>query len=89
MNLQDTLYNWLSIKKVYEERQDDMAAKDTFEFFEEILRDDHHLENISIDKKPPMYIVSYTIEGEEQSKQFPIELIDALYESIESEPKYN
>lgn len=89
MNLQDTLYNWLSIKRVADERQEDLAAKDTLDFFEEMLTDDHHVKDISIETKPPMYIVHYTVDGEKQKKQFPIELIDALYESIESEPKYN
>ncbi|WP_261133845.1 hypothetical protein [Bacillus sp. Marseille-Q3570] len=89
MNLQDALYNWLTIKKVSDERKDDQAAKDTLDFFEEILRDDHAVNDIQIEQEPPFYIIHYKIEGKNYKKQFPIELIDALYESIESEPKYN
>ncbi|MGM7701020.1 hypothetical protein ACSVDE_04790 [Pseudalkalibacillus sp. Hm43] len=89
MNLQDTLYNWLSIKRVADERQDDQAAKDTLDFFEEMLTEDHLVEDLRVETKPPMYIIHYSIEGTSHQKQFPIELIDALYDSIESEPKYN
>ncbi|MCF6136958.1 hypothetical protein [Pseudalkalibacillus berkeleyi] len=89
MNLQDTLYNWLSIRKVSQERADDKAAIETFEFFDLMLREDHHVSDIDIVIDPPMYIVHYTIEGEKQKTQFPIELIDSLFESIHAEPKYN
>ncbi|WP_408010840.1 hypothetical protein ACJROX_11175 [Pseudalkalibacillus sp. A8] len=89
MNLQDALYNWLTIKKVSDEREEDQAAKDTLDFFAEILRDDHQVADLKTVKKPPFYYIHYNIDGKEYKKQFPIELIDALYESIESEPKYN
>ncbi|MCF6410416.1 hypothetical protein [Pseudalkalibacillus salsuginis] len=89
MNLQDALYNWLTIKKVSDERKDDQAAKDTLDFFEEMLRDDHQVADLQIEKKPPFYHIHFKIDGKDYKKQFPIELIDALYEAIESEPKYN
>jgi hypothetical protein len=89
MNLQDTIYNWLSIKQVSDARPSDHAAKDTYDFFDEILKDDHGIEQIEIEKDEVMYVVNYVKSGEENSFKFPIELIDALLLSIESEPKYN
>lgn len=89
MNLQDAVYNWLTIKVVYEARPDDQAALDTYEFFTTILTDDHKLEQIAVEVVDPMYIVRYVKDGNAEQKQFPIELIEALLVQIESEPKYN
>ncbi len=89
MNLQDALYNWLSIKVVHEARRDDQAALDTYEFFTTILTEDHKLEEIEVEVDDPMYIVNYVKDGNKEQKQFPIELIEALLVQIESEPKYN
>ncbi|HET7657398.1 MAG TPA: hypothetical protein VFK37_03835 [Bacillales bacterium] len=89
MQLQDALYNWLSIKKVAEARPDDRAAEETCDFFQEILEEDHHLENLNVSLQEDRYIVHYRIDGQDESKQFPKALVDALLNSIESEPKYD
>lgn len=89
MQLQDALYNWLSIKIVAEARPKDEAAQDTCEFFEEILTEDHGVERKTVTQQEHMYTVHYWIKGSEESKQFPIQLIDALLRSIETEPRYN
>lgn len=89
MQLQDALYNWLSIKMVTQARPEDHAARDTYDFFDEILREDHRIEHVDIDRGDTMYHVHYRIDGETHAKQFPIELIDALLHSIEAEPRYN
>ncbi|HEX7066219.1 MAG TPA: hypothetical protein VF199_14220 [Bacillales bacterium] len=89
MQLQDALYNWLSIKKVAEKRPDDRAAQDTYAFFEEILEEDHHVSESKVRRENEMYVIHYWIDGEEHTKQFPVELIDALLHSIEAEPRYN
>ncbi|WP_209125828.1 hypothetical protein [Alkalihalobacillus sp. BA299] len=89
MNLQDAIYNWLSIKVVREARPDDQAAIDTYDFFTTILTEDHQLEQIDVEVVAPMYIVHYVKEGQKEQKQFPIELIEALLEQIQSEPKFN
>ncbi|MCK6256867.1 hypothetical protein LCY76_09695 [Fictibacillus sp. KIGAM418] len=89
MTLQDALYNWLSIKKVAEERTDDQAAADTLLFFDEILRDDHGLEHIAVRISNGCYEVDYRIGDSQHHKKFPCDYIDALWESIEAEPKYN
>lgn len=89
MNLQDAMYNWLSIKVVAEERECDSAAHDTRAFFEEILTEDHGITNIDIEVEEPYYIVHYYKGMDKEKMKFPIELIDALLTSIQNEPKYN
>jgi hypothetical protein len=89
MNLQDAIYNWLSIKQVADARPDDEAAKDTYGFFNEILHEDHAIEKKEILKDNVWYIVHVWVSGEKRKFQYPVEMIDALLRSIESEPKYN
>ncbi|MBY6036241.1 hypothetical protein KUV80_06235 [Fictibacillus nanhaiensis] len=89
MKLVDALSNWLSIKKVYEERPHDLAAKDTFEFFSEILKDDHHVEKISVTIQGPFYMVAFEVDGNEESERFFVDMVDALYEGIQNEPRFN
>lgn len=89
MNLQDAMYNWLSIKVVADKRKTDQAAQDTSSFFEEILTEDHGLTDIEIELTPDYYVVKYQKNDQLESKKFPIELIDALLLSIQNEPKYN
>ncbi|WP_377889431.1 hypothetical protein [Alkalihalobacillus sp. R86527] len=89
MNLQDAMYNWLSIKKVADERESDDAAQDTRAFFEEILIEDHGVSEIDIEVENPYYIVHYMKGNDSKNMKFPIELIDALLTSIQNEPKYN
>ncbi|WP_347550532.1 hypothetical protein ABFG93_03020 [Pseudalkalibacillus hwajinpoensis] len=89
MNLQDAMYNWLSIKVVADKRPDDQAAQDTRTFFEEILTEDHHISLLEVKSNHDYYIVHYHKDELKEIKKFPIELIDALLTSIQSEPKYN
>ncbi|MBU8906732.1 hypothetical protein [Desertibacillus haloalkaliphilus] len=89
MNIQDAIYNWLSIKVVADARPDDDAARDTYEFFDEMLTNDLEIEKVEITQDDVLYYVHYWIAGEEHKKQYPIELIDALLDSINAEPKYN
>jgi hypothetical protein len=86
-SLQDTLYNWLTIKVVAEARPDDKSAQDTMKLFESILTDDHKLTEISVTKDDPMYYVSYIKDGVAQKIRFPIELIDVMLEQIKNEPE--
>ncbi|WP_223700375.1 hypothetical protein [Sutcliffiella deserti] len=86
-SLQDTLYNWLTIKVVAEARPDDKSAQDTMHLFESILKDDHHIKDIIVTKGNPMYTVSYAKDGEVHKTRFPVELIDVMIEQIKSEPE--
>ncbi|MFD1357393.1 hypothetical protein ACFQ4X_05720 [Fictibacillus halophilus] len=89
MKLVDALSNWLSIKKVHEERPDDLAAEDTFEFFSEILREDHQVKIQSVSIQGPFYIVLFEAGGVEQTERFFVDAVDALYEGIQNEPRFN
>lgn len=89
MTLDDAIFNWLQIRYVAEQRPEDGAAKETFQFFTEMLEEDFKLENIEVKTDDGMYVASYVHEGKQQEKQHPIEFVHQLYIDIESEPKYN
>jgi hypothetical protein len=85
-SVQDTLYNWLTIKVVCDDRPDDTAARDTLNLFEEMLVD-LNLSNIEVTTDAVMYYVSYQ-QGEETKKtRFPRELIEVMLQQINQEPE--
>ncbi len=86
-SLQDALYNWLTIKIVADARPDDNAARETYEMFDQILKLEHGVSNISITKDELMYYVTYTCNDEVKKTRFPIELIDVIYNQIAQEPE--
>jgi hypothetical protein len=84
--VQDTLYNWLTIKVVCDARPDDTAARDTLNLYEEMLAD-LNLSNIEVTTDVVMYYVSYQ-QGEETKKtRFPRELIEVMLNQINQEPE--
>ncbi|EWG11797.1 hypothetical protein [Cytobacillus firmus] len=86
-SLQDSLYNWLTIKIVCEDRPDDTAAADTERMFLEILSEEHYITDIQVEKDDVMYYVHYT-KGEDRNKsRFPRELIEVMLKQIQSEPE--
>ena len=85
-SVQDTLYNWLTIKVVCDARPDDTAARDTLNLYEEMLAD-LNLSNIEVTTDVVMYYVSYQ-QGEETKKtRFPRELIEVMLQQINQEPE--
>lgn len=86
-SLQDALYNWLTIKVVYDARPDDTAAKDTLDLFDDILATHHHVSNIEITKDEVMYHVSYQQDGEMKKTRFPRELIEVMLDQINLSPE--
>lgn len=86
-SLQDDLYNWLTIKVVADARPEDTAANETEEFFFSMLKEDHHVEEVSVDKEEGMYYVTYKVAGETKKTRFPVELIDIMHNQIESNPE--
>jgi len=86
-SLQDALYNWLTIKVVVDARPDDTAALDTYKLFDEILVEEHKVQDIIIEKDELMYHLTYTVHGEQKKARFPIELIDIMYQQIEMDPE--
>ena len=90
MTLQDALFNWLQIKTVFDARPDDHAAKETCDFFEQILREDHHITSFEITRSDEtMVCVQYEIENKKKLQMFQKEMVGKLLEDINSNPKYN
>mgnify|MGYP001433920201 CR=1 FL=1 len=91
MRRDDAIFNWLQIEIVREARPNDRSARDTVQFFEEMLREDHQVSSISKKLVKGVYHVEYQLEGEHEVKtiQFPQELAEKLLQDIMSEPKYN
>ncbi|WP_096154784.1 MULTISPECIES: hypothetical protein [Bacillus] len=86
-SLQDTIYNWLTIKVVADVRKDDSAAQETETLFKSMLMEDHEITSIEFVKEEPMYYVSYEQHGEMKKTRFPIELIDVMINQISEEPE--
>jgi len=86
-SLQDTLYNWLTIKVVVDERPDDTAAVDTEKMFYQMLVEDHHLKNIEITTDVVMYYIHYDLAGEKKTSRFPRELIEVMLNQINEAPE--
>ncbi|WP_342430462.1 hypothetical protein [Neobacillus sp. FSL H8-0543] len=84
---QDALYNWLSIKVVYDARPEDSAARETLDLFDDIITNEHKLTNIEITTDESMYYVSY-VQGDETKKtRFPRELIEVMLDQINEQPE--
>ncbi|RHW36550.1 hypothetical protein D1B31_17705 [Neobacillus notoginsengisoli] len=88
-SLQDTLYNWLTIKVVCDARPDDLAASETKELFEELLVEKYELpvSELTIETEEDMYYVHYERNGEKKKTRFPRELIEVMLNQINLEPE--
>ncbi|WP_391558268.1 hypothetical protein [Robertmurraya sp.] len=86
-SLQDTLYNWLTIKVVVDERPDDTAAVDTEKMFYDMLVEDQGIQNIEVTTDAVMYYVHYDLDGERKSNRFPRELIEVMLNQINESPE--
>jgi hypothetical protein len=90
MVLQDALFNWLQIKIVSDARPEDGAAKETLDFFEQILREDHKLTSFSISgSDETMLFVQYEVDGKSKKQMIDRERAEQLLTDINSNPKYN
>lgn len=90
MKLQDALFNWVQIKIAADARPDDAAAKETAEFFEMVLREDHQIDTIAISQKDDTMIhVRYETEGKSKVQMFDRESVEQLLQDINANPKYN
>ena len=90
MKLEDALYNWLQIKIVAQGRPDDISAKNTVDFFEEILREDHKLTYIRIEEAgDDLLQVWYNADGATHKKSFDREMTEQLLHDINANPRYN
>lgn len=85
----DALFNWLQIRIVWDARPRDRSARDTVEFFEQILKEDHQVKELKIEKEDSVYRVHY-LQGEEwQSQEFDRDFAEQLLRDIEAEPRFN
>ncbi|KIL41726.1 hypothetical protein SD70_04975 [Gordoniibacillus kamchatkensis] len=90
MRLQDALFNLLQIRLVAEARPDDNAARETLDFFGQILREDHHLSHVEVAAVDETMIhVKYTADGKTKTELFDREHAERLLADIEANPKYN
>lgn len=89
MKLTDALFNWLQIRIVGDARPRDRSARDTVQFFEQILREDHQVKELRLESDDSVYRVHY-LQGEEwKSRVFDRDSAEQLLRDIEAEPRFN
>jgi hypothetical protein len=86
-SVQDALYNWLTIKVIYDGRPSDEAAKETFEMFDSILKEDHKVSNVKVEVIDDYYLISFTQGEKERTTRFPSEMIDCFLEQVKVNPE--
>ncbi|WP_442599353.1 hypothetical protein [Neobacillus sp. D3-1R] len=86
-SLQDSLYNWLTIKVVCDERPDDTAAVETKELFDDILQNEHGVSDIIVTTDAVMYYLEYKHQNEVKKARYPRELIEIMLNQINQEPE--
>ncbi|RTE07705.1 hypothetical protein [Paenibacillus whitsoniae] len=91
MKEQDAFFNWLQMHIVAEARPDDGAAKETLDFFEMILTEDHRVSGLDVEiaEERDLVVIRYVQQGEAKSVQFDLESAAKLLEDIRSNPVYN
>jgi hypothetical protein len=90
LTLQDALFNWLQMAIVADARPEDQAAKETQQFFEEILREDHGLSDFHIEQKDETTLfIRFEQDGQIKKQMFDRESAEKLLDDIRSNPKYN
>lgn len=85
--LQDTLYNWLTIKVISDARVDDNAALETVDMFAEILKNDYNVDIIEFKKDEVLYFLKYHENNEEKNVRFPVDLIEHMLNQMNEEPE--
>nr|WP_221248189.1 hypothetical protein [Anoxybacillus mongoliensis] len=76
----------MTIKVVAQARPDDTAAQETEQFFADLLREDHAMEQIAFTKEDDVYTVTCTANNASRTFRFPAELIEAMLDQINREP---
>jgi hypothetical protein len=90
MVLQDALFNWLQMKIVSDARPGDGAAKETLDFFAQILSEDHKLTRFDVSNQDEtMIYIQFEIDGTSKKQMFDRERAEQLLTDINSNPKYN
>ncbi|UHA75813.1 hypothetical protein KIK04_03110 [Paenibacillus sp. 481] len=91
MKLQVALFNWLQMVIVAKARPDDHAAKETLDFFVQILQEDHKLTSFEavLQNNEDTYVVRYIANDILHTELFDREDAERLWLEIEANPKYN
>ncbi|WP_028549254.1 hypothetical protein [Paenibacillus sp. UNC451MF] len=89
MKLEDALFNWLQMKIVSEARPEDKAAEETRLFFEEILREDHAVSELTTSDEDMRIHITYEVNGSSSKLYFDKDYAEQLLHDINSNPKYN
>lgn len=89
VKLTDALFNWLQIRLVWDARPRDRSARDTVQFFERLLKKDHQVKELKLERGESIYRVHY-LQGEEwKSREFDRDSAELLLREIEAEPRFN
>lgn len=93
MGVTDFLNHWLQVKLLLEYDPDDLAARDTLQFFADALRADHGVdpESLSYSRDGQQYRVTYRLRQEPQATQearFEAAEVELLVEAVRREPRY-
>ncbi len=80
MNLMDSLFYWLQMKLVCDNRPDDAAARDTALFFSRILSEDHDLASFQVSRldEAKIYVTYQNKDGSERTVWFDRESAEHL-----------
>lgn len=70
MKLEDALFNWLQIERVAEARPDDEAALDTRDFFLQVLREDHGVNQVYVTSEDATMVYVRIVKEEGGTKLF-------------------
>ncbi|MGM9933378.1 hypothetical protein [Pradoshia sp.] len=85
--LMDAVYNWLTIRIVYDVRPDDTAARDTVQMFEKNLEEDHGIDRYAYEKKDGWYTVVFTKDGKEDQFRYREEMVEVMLKQILKHPE--
>ena len=84
--VQDSLYNWLTIKIVSDARPEDIAATETEEMFLSILKEEHGITDLIFHKEEEFYQLAYRLKDESKTTRFPRELVEGMLDQINESP---
>ena len=89
MKLSEALFNWLQIRLVANARPEDGAAQETVAFFEEMLKNEHAVEELAIaETDATMVHVRYRQNGNGKRQLFQRERAGELLSSIEDDARF-
>lgn len=77
-SLQDTVYNYMTIKVLLDQNPEDHAAIETCAFFAEMMRENYSAHFVSYEVVDEEYIVMIKVEENERKFTFPSDMIDYM-----------